>query len=370
VKMLQEQSGQAFAGLASDSKKGKKSKKGKEPKPPKQPKPPREPKLKETKDSSGKETGRWTLHEDTSLLRALEEALTYYSDEVPSVEVAKNALCGRKVDESPNADAKSWKVWCRKIWAEVAKALPHRSRISCYDRGRRLLQDTKKGAWSAEELSKIEKLVEEHGTSHWKKIGEELDRPPSACKDIWRHKIANQTASATSAGKRAADKDKKRDKWTKTETEKLVKIISEHQKQSPSESDAESSKSVTSLPWIEIAKKMEGRTAEQCRLHWRAASNFVAGDDSDKSGPGYARWGNEEDAALGKQVLKQISERKVKTITDISWKLVDVAGRPPHQCKERLRRLVKPVAGAGKLDAEKSLEAIVTEIVAQAESTT
>jgi len=140
----------------------------------------------------GNVAGRFTKEEDARLLAALENALEGRKGEVKSIEDARAALRGERTENSM-PDRATWKGWVRWVWDEVVQACPGRSRESVYSRGRRLLQDTKRGAWTETEIHTIKRMAEEskksNGQTQWVEIGKELNRPASACRDIYRHKM-------------------------------------------------------------------------------------------------------------------------------------------------------------------------------------
>ncbi|KAJ1477705.1 hypothetical protein T484DRAFT_3001152 [Baffinella frigidus] len=148
----------------------------------------------------GMTAGRFTKEEDAKLMSALENALENRKGEVKTLEDARAALRGERV-EGTVPDKATWKGWVRFVWDEVVLACPGRSRESVYSRGRRLLQDTKRGAWTSSEIARIKELVDANRAAgmaqiQWTEIGRELARPASACRDIFRHKMQHHAAAA------------------------------------------------------------------------------------------------------------------------------------------------------------------------------
>ena len=96
---------------------------------------------------------------------------------------------------------------------QVAVHLPHRTLTSLWSRMFRLTHPgNNKGAWSADEDSRLTELVTQVGPK-WSVIGKELERLPLACRDRWR--------SVGCAGKRTGA-------WDHQEEEELSKVIKEY----------------------------------------------------------------------------------------------------------------------------------------------
>lgn len=71
----------------------------------------------------------------------------------------------------------------RRVWLELAEALPHRSPKQVWAAVTRRLHEAKgQGRWSQEEVDQLRGLVQQHGTA-WTDIGAVLGRAPEECKD-------------------------------------------------------------------------------------------------------------------------------------------------------------------------------------------
>jgi hypothetical protein len=71
----------------------------------------------------------------------------------------------------------------RRVWLELAEAVPHRSPKQVWAAVTRRLHEAKgQGKWSSEEADQLRGLVQQHGTA-WTEIGAVLGRAPEECKD-------------------------------------------------------------------------------------------------------------------------------------------------------------------------------------------
>lgn len=345
-------------------------------------------------------SGRFTKEEDQRIRETLHVATNSTNQyEAPPKEWHTAVLCGQKIpDGDPALSGKTFRNWVRQIWAEVHAALPQRCRTAVYDRGRRLLQDTRKGAWTEEELAKMKQIVDSNldRSRIWKVVGEELGRPAAACKDIYRHRFVGRWQPADVRESKSSPY-----LWSSKETATLRALVHQTTNTVPNTHVKSSD-----VPWLKVSLQIKGRSAQQCQQRWEllmssphsdpptpsadagianiplppphgatAAAMLGSGMEGgekkemegldgvveggyrlDKKGEGvddmkqgagiaveqahtWKLWKREDDLFLAEQVQKQMQERGINHIVDIRWKDIHVPGRLPNHSKERWRRL-------------------------------
>lgn len=99
----------------------------------------------------------------------------------------------------------------RGAWNEIARILPHRTVASIYRAGLRIMHPFKRGAWSKEEMIRLNGLVSVHG-KRWAMIQSELNRSAESCRD--KHRDYGLAY--------------KRGKWMEDESQLLETFVREH----------------------------------------------------------------------------------------------------------------------------------------------
>ena len=212
-------------------------------------------------------SGRFTKEEDKKLIDVLDRAMTQPNQyEAPPKEFHTKVLCGEKIPDGDHGlSGKTYRNWVRQIWAEAHAALPQRSRTAVYDRGRRLMQDTRKGSWTEEELSRMKAIVDSHPNDRsriWKIVGEELGRPAAACKDIYRHRYLGRWQPAELRESKNAPH-----LWSPKESAQLRTLV--HQ---VTATQAGTMVKTSDVSWLKVSLGIKGRSAEQCKARWEFMS--------------------------------------------------------------------------------------------------
>ncbi|KAH3900612.1 Nsi1p SCDLUD_003604 [Saccharomycodes ludwigii] len=124
--------------------------------------------------------------------------------------------CGQKGFSREDFCDRIWSNGGRKddFWVRLCQVLPHRTRSSIYKHVRRRYHIfEQRGKWTPEEDTKLKNLclIKE---GQWSYIGQQLGRMPEDCRDRWRNYLK-------------CGEHKNANKWTKTEEEKLVKVVTD-----------------------------------------------------------------------------------------------------------------------------------------------
>lgn len=136
------------------------------------------------------------------------------------------------------------------FWRCLQEVLPERSRASLYKHVRRSYHIFKvRGKWTKQEDEQLAKLGQQF-SGRWQLVGKEMGRMPEDCRDRWRNYI------------KCGD-NRKTDKWTIDEEERLKEVIAGMAK-------TENSKSTPKINFTRVSELMGGtRSRIQCRYKWK-----------------------------------------------------------------------------------------------------
>jgi hypothetical protein len=213
------------------------------------------------------------------------------------------------------------------VWIEIAGVLPDREWRSVASHCRRVFNpDHYKGNWTDAEEIQLRALVQEH-KSAWRKIGTELGRLPTACRDKWRD-IKNEDGYVSGV-------------WSAEEDEKLLAALKTMNKgQLPNDDSAP-------ILWSKITEVLGSRNQDACRARWRKLD-----PTKQKS---RIEWSDEDSKKLLVKVynmhpqdeseitFSQLSKKWIYKVIQIRWKVL-LKYAPDNQNKtlpENLKALVK-----------------------------
>ncbi len=280
---------------------------------------------------------KWTTDEDEKLISAVEKNregdVIFWQKVSEEVDGRSKQQCQHRWEVTFNSKFKrgSWTaeedMRLRELvaeypadrsipWVKVAERLSGRSNQQCLKRWVGTLNPKyNKGPWTEEEDAKLREIVEKYGINEkisWVKVAKEVDgRSDDQCRNRWE-------LSLNPAFKRGP--------WTEEEDAKLREIVAKY----PVEQ---------SIPWVKVAKEMDGRSNQQCRKRWEANLNpkFKKG-----------HWTAEEDANLREIIVEYPLDEK------IAWAKVakQMDGRSDDQCRDRWEKALNPMIKKGPWTAE------------------
>lgn len=136
------------------------------------------------------------------------------------------------------------------FWRCLQEVLPERSRASLYKHVRRSYHIFKvRGKWTKQEDEQLAKLGKQFN-GRWQLVGKKMGRMPEDCRDRWRNYIK-------------CGENRKTDKWTPMEEEKLMQVISGMLKSHDSDK-------APRINFTKVSELMDGtRSRIQCRYKWK-----------------------------------------------------------------------------------------------------
>lgn len=184
----------------------------------------------------------WTDEADTRLLNLIDQNLSWHAIgfvlNVNPLDCIRRyyRLTNKKTYWSEDEDRKLLELVDKfsHRWVQISTFFSDKSRAQCLQRYKKLSEGIKKGKWSADEDKLLKSAVEKYIDRGWKYISQFLPaRSDSQCRERWVNSL---------------NPSLKKGKWSKEEDELLLSLIGQ--------------------PWLDICKKIEGRTAKQCRKRY------------------------------------------------------------------------------------------------------
>ncbi|KAM0788011.1 hypothetical protein ACM66B_006211 [Microbotryomycetes sp. NB124-2] len=217
--------------------------------------------------------GRFGRDEDKAIERAVDD---YARQRNLSKEQVAAVIAAKKQEEDVY-DTEFWPY----LSLSYARKYGVRPILAIYNHVRLMFDSSRQsGGWSKEDENKLEALIKEHGTA-WTKIGKELARVPTDCKDRYlQHILPGQ------------NKDLKLGKWTQEEEDTLIDMVRQH-----------------GHKWTLISKTLGTRTPNQCRVKWRVAG----GHDDIATKPW--KWRRKDRSNL----VHFLASQPAKSRSDIDW---------------------------------------------------
>jgi hypothetical protein len=215
-------------------------------------------------------TGKWTEDEDSKLKDAVH---THGGEDWAAIAVLvpgrTKSQCYTRwyyaLDPSTDRASGHWGQWTaaedRKLkdvvkahsgkdWAAIAVLIPGRAGRHCFDRWHSVLDPNidqaskQRGKWTADEDSKLKKIVHTHGGKKWDATAALVPgRTKSQCYNRW-HIVLDPSIDQT---------NNRTGKWTESEVVKLKNAVKMHGGEE----------------WAAIAELVPGRTKRQCGDRWK-----------------------------------------------------------------------------------------------------
>ncbi|KAK4052055.1 RNA polymerase I enhancer binding protein [Microbotryomycetes sp. JL201] len=259
--------------------------------------------------------GRFGRDEDKALEMAVDD---YARQRKLSKEEVAAVIAAKKVDSNVY-DTEFWPY----ISLSYARKYGARPILAIYNHVRLMFDSSRQsGGWSPEEEDRLEALIKEHGTS-WTKIGKELARVPTDCKDRYLQHLLPRLNTNIKLGK-----------WSQTEIDQLVDLVRQH-----------------GHKWTLISKTIGTRTPNQCRVKWtdelsrrfHSARRVASGHDDITTKPW--KWRRKDRSNLVHFLLKQ----EAKSRSDIDWTKLDdevLLRHDPKHLDNRARILLNEAGAA------------------------
>ncbi|CAL6348047.1 unnamed protein product [Bathycoccus prasinos] len=279
----------------------------------------------------GQKYGQWSETEQEALTNALEtwcrsnRCLDKFNRKDYSFLLRERNQSRRELDKT--------------IYYEISAEVNTRNPQQCYERIRRTLSRSAKGAdelrnkeWSDEEKVRLKSLVDRYGNSAWNEIGKRLGRDGQNCRDKYRSTfdIFDENRGEVKKGRFS---DEERAKFRKI----MEEYYEEHGIELGNPEDGKHGEFLDNISWTVVAKKLGGNRSEKSYFtHWKNV--LAAGEKGDFMVENGAWGGYDDDASLLEQVKEQCISDEMNEV-DVDFSLVTVPGRSQTQIVRRWKFL-------------------------------
>jgi len=198
----------------------------------------------------------------------------FTDEESATVKAAATLYCSKhQITLSSLCSEYDLRKYHKGAWVEIAKKLPHRSVVSVYRHGIRIMHPFKRGEWTNEEENALIECVIKYGKKY-STIQKKLNRSADACRDKYRELSAEYVNG----------------KWDNDDWEKLLRLVREHLHVAKDMSFEDLVRRIHEqkivLPWDSLSKKMVNRSRLSCLRKWKGKVKkytSIPESDSDSS---------------------------------------------------------------------------------------